>query len=100
VQTPALYTELQAVLPPDARVLSGDPPELYYFTGLGGAVLPNEPPEALLDIARRYQIDYLLLQADAGAIPAPLLPILDTPPDFLTLLPLNVNSVRLYAIDR
>ncbi len=95
-RTPVLYLELKQKLPADARILSDDPPELYYYTGMGGATLPNDPPEALLDVARRYHIDYLLLKDDAGSIPAPLLSILDSPPDFLT--PLPFDSARLYAI--
>src|SRR5690606_32668461 len=35
VQDPALYAALRAELPPDARILSDDPPEVYYYTGMG-----------------------------------------------------------------
>jgi hypothetical protein len=65
---------------------------------MGGAVLPNEPPGVLLDIARRYEIDYLLLKNDSGSIPVPLLPLLENLPDFLT--PLPFESARLYAFQR
>ncbi|MCC6801979.1 MAG: hypothetical protein IT319_03765 [Anaerolineae bacterium] len=95
---PAIYAELRALLPPDARILSDDPPEVYYYTGMGGATLPNEPPETLLDVARRYDIDYLLLKHYRGSIPAPLQVILDAPPDFLE--PLPFDSARLYVIHR
>lgn len=97
-QSPALYGELLDTLPADARILSDDPPELYYYTGMGGAMLPNAAPETLLEIARRYEIDYLLLKQDTAGMPAPLLGILENPPDFLTSLPFN--SARLYAIQR
>jgi hypothetical protein len=97
-QSPTLYGELLDFLPADARILSDDPPELYYYTGMGGATLPNAAPETLLKIAQRYEIDYLLLKNDMAGIPAPLLPIVDNPPDFLTLLPFD--SARLYAIQR
>ncbi len=97
-QTPALYTELRNTVPADARILSDDPPELYYYTGMGGATLPNGTPDTLLDVARRYQIDYLLLKNDTGSIPAGLLPIFDAPPAFLK--PIPFKSARLYAIQR
>ncbi len=97
-QTPELYTELKQTVPADARILSDDPAELYYYTGMGGATLPNDPPQTILDVARRYNIDYLLLKDDSGSIPAGLLPILDAPPDFLK--PIPFKSARLYAIQR
>ena len=97
-QDPAIYAELRALLPADARILSDDPPELYYYTGMGGAMLPNSAPETLLEIARRYEIDYLLIKGDGGALPAPLASILDNPPNFLK--PLPFDSARLYAIRR
>ena len=79
-----------------------DPAQLYYFTGLGGVTLPNEAPEVILDIARRYDVDYLLLEGiteDGGAAaPRKLLSILETPPYFLTAVSLNINDVRLYEI--
>lgn len=97
-QSPALYAELLDTLPADARILSDDPPELYYYTGMGGAMLPNAAPETLLAIAERYDVDYLLLKGTGEGIPTPLLPLLENPPDFLT--PLPFNSARLYAIQR
>ncbi|MBK8021344.1 MAG: glycosyltransferase family 39 protein [Chloroflexi bacterium] len=95
-ETPALYAELQAVLPEGVRVLFDDVPELYYFTGLGGATLPNSPPAAILEIARQYDIDFLVLKNDTAAIPTDLQSIVHSPPDFLR--PLNFSSARLYAI--
>lgn len=96
--TPALYAALNDALPPDARVMVNDPAQLYYFTGRGGVVLPNEPPEIILDIARRYGVGYLLLEG-RDATPAPLWPLYDATPDFLRPLPLDVPDARLYAID-
>ncbi|MCB9450440.1 MAG: hypothetical protein H6672_03325 [Anaerolineaceae bacterium] len=102
--TPRLYDELRAILPENARVMVNDPAALYYFTGLGGVVLPNESPDVIPDIAQRYGVGYLLLQgvtADGRAsdgVPPPLWPVLagDTP--FLTPIPLDIPGVRLYAI--
>jgi hypothetical protein len=97
-QTPALYTELRAALPADARILSDDPPELYYYTGMGGASLPNGTPETLLDVARRYQIDYVVILGGADSLPAGLQSILTNPPAFLK--PVAVPNMRVYAIQR
>lgn len=100
-----MYDELAAVLPPDARVMSSDPAELYYHTGLGGVVLPNEAPPVIQQIARRYDIDYLVLELeviDGQTVPvasAKLRSILTAPPDFLTEIDIDVPGTRLYAIE-
>jgi 4-amino-4-deoxy-L-arabinose transferase-like glycosyltransferase len=101
--TPELYRLLSEQLPAGARVMINDPPQLYYFTGLGGVVLPNESPDVILEIARKYDIDYLLLEgiSDDGlgaAAPDELLPILQSPPDFLTRIPFDSPGTRLYEI--
>ena len=102
VQTPALYRELLDKLPKDARMMINDPGQLYYFTGFSGVVLPNEAPEAILAIARKYQVGYVLLEEvtpeNTAASSAKLWPILTALPDFLTLVPLDNPGVRLYAI--
>lgn len=102
--TPRLYDELRAILPENARVMINDPAALYYFTGLGGVVLPNESPDVIPEVARRYGVSYLLLQdvtADgraADAAPPPLWPVLTGDYSFLTPISLDVPGVRLYAI--
>lgn len=105
--TPALWTALAAALPPDARVMLNDPPQLYYFTGLGGVVLPSAAPESIADIARAYNITHLLLydlvedsagQVIGAPVPAALWPLFEQPPDFLEALPFDVPRARLYAI--
>lgn len=95
---PAIYAALIDRLPAESRVLYDDPPELYYFAGMGGATLPNETPDALLAIAREYEIDYLLLKNDPAAIPPGLADIPQNPPDFLT--PIEFEHGYLYAIQR
>ncbi len=105
VATPALYTELAKVLPDDARVMINDPLQLYYFTGHGGVVLPNEEPSVIPEIAQRYGVDYLLLETlvvdgqTYVAAPDKLSTILDDPPDFLERLDIHLPSgALLYAI--
>lgn len=101
---PRDYQELLEKVPSEARVMMNDPAQLYYFTGLGGVVLPNEAPEVIQEIARRYDVDYLLLQEvtpdglAAYSAPSSLWPILTGPPEFLTPIPMDDPTVRLYAI--
>ena len=47
----------------------GDPAAFWYQTGRQATVVPNEGVETVLEVAERYTIDYLLLEADH---PAPL----------------------------
>lgn len=94
--TPALYTGLRAALPDGARVLINDPAGLYYHTGMGGAALPNADPALLPEIARRYEIDYLVLESPETA-PIPLLPLFDAPTEFLTPIPFEGGAL-IYAI--
>jgi hypothetical protein len=100
---PALYRELRDALPADARLMINDPAQLYYFTGLGGVVLPNETPDVIPQIARQYGVRYLLLEGVTAdglptAAPRGLWSLVNAPPDFLVPLPLPITSVRLYEI--
>ncbi|PJF27163.1 MAG: hypothetical protein CUN53_05080 [Phototrophicales bacterium] len=94
--TPAFYTALDAILPPDARLMINDPAGLYYHTGRGGVVLPNSPPDVIPEIAARYHIDYLVLESPE-AVPAPLMTLFDTTPDYLIPIPFD-GGARVYAI--
>jgi 4-amino-4-deoxy-L-arabinose transferase-like glycosyltransferase len=105
--TSPFFTALQQALPPDARVMLNDPPQLYYWTGLGGVVLPNSPPEVIPEIARRFGVTHLLfydlLEDESGrvvgaSVPQPLWTIFDQPPEFLTPVEFGVRGARLYAI--
>ncbi len=99
-----LYKALHDQLPTDVRVMINDPAQLYYFTGLGGVVLPNESPDVIVDIARKYNVKYLVIEGisvdgrDSIAIPLKFVSVLTAPPDFLVSVPLDVPNVRLYEI--
>ncbi|MBA3872088.1 MAG: hypothetical protein H0X30_23325 [Anaerolineae bacterium] len=99
-----LYSALHEQLPVDARVMINDPAQLYYFTGLGGVVLPNESPDVIIDIARKYNVKYLVIEGisadghESNAIPENMDAILSTPPDFLIPMQMNVPNARLYEI--
>lgn len=92
---PERYRRLAELLPEDARVMINDPAELYYFTKLSGVALPNESPQIIPEIARRYGITHLVLDKN---VPAPLVVDPQNPPEFLTLLDLGLAGVWLYEI--
>ncbi|HYO87576.1 MAG TPA: hypothetical protein VER79_02955, partial [Candidatus Limnocylindrales bacterium] len=92
----ALYAEVDALLPDDARLLSVDPPEVYYVSGRGGASIPNAAPDVLPELAARFDIRYLLLQE--GTITEPMTSAWDAPPEFLRAIPLTSAGARLYEI--
>lgn len=103
--TPTLYRELVGAIPAGSRVMINDPAQLYYYTGLGGVVLPNEEPTAIQDIARKYQVDYVVLEGvtadgrEAWGASSLLWPMLIDPPAFLDAMPFSMPDIRLYAIN-
>ena len=105
-QIPMLYQDVASMIPSGGRVLINDPAQFYYFTGIGGVVLPNESPDVIPHIAAKYGVDYLLIEAlhselgepSSAAIPEPLQPILDNPPLYLQAIPISDTSARLYRI--
>ena len=70
----ALFRDIAAVLPHEAVVMVGSPPNFHYQTGLRAIVVPNEPPDVLLEVARRYGADFLVLNASR---PKPLADLLE-----------------------
>jgi hypothetical protein len=102
--TPALYQALAAQIPANSRVMINDPAQLYYYTGLGGVVLPNEQPTVIPVIARQYDVGYLVLEFEtvdgqiALAASDKLAAILTAPPAFLIELPLAYPGAKLYEI--
>lgn len=100
------YQAIADALPDNARVLINDPAQWYAYTGQGGAVLPNEAPDVIPQIAGRYGITHVLLEqivtegdvTYSMASPAPLQSILSDPPDFLRPVDVGSDSVRVYEI--
>ncbi|MFQ5421289.1 MAG: hypothetical protein ACE5EY_13105, partial [Anaerolineae bacterium] len=60
----AVYRQLAAELPPDAVIMSGDPPGVFYHTGRASISAPHEPPAGMMAAARQFGVNYLLLDAD------------------------------------
>jgi hypothetical protein len=48
----------------DALVMVVDPPAYFYLTHRPAIVIPNEEVDGILDVARRYDADYLVLEYD------------------------------------
>jgi len=72
--TDAVYEEVGAWLdaydvPDSTIVLVGNPPSFWYHVGRPSVVVPNGGEETLLAVARRYGVDYLVLDQNR---PAPL----------------------------
>jgi hypothetical protein len=54
-------------LPQDAVVMINDPSAFYYYTGIASVVLPNAAPGVILDLAGRYGVNYVVLDANRTA---------------------------------
>ncbi len=92
------YARLRGVLPDDAVVMVNDPPAFYYFTGLGGVVVPDGGPEVVRALAARYGVTHLLL--DQNATP-PLVPLYEGKialPAWLNLIR-TIGGVKVYAVE-
>lgn len=96
VSVPAYYQTLQQVIPAGSRVMRNDPAQLYYFTGLGGVVLPNESFDIVQQLVDLYEIDYVLL--DYPNVPEPLF---DQPvPTDWQQIHVPLEGAALYATQR
>jgi hypothetical protein len=54
---------------PGARVMVNNPPAFWYHTERESVVVPNEDVHGLVQVAERYDVDYVLIEKDH---PAPL----------------------------
>jgi hypothetical protein len=59
-----LLAEIGETLPENARIMGGNPPMIFYHTGLSAITLPNEPLDVVLRAANDFGITYLLLDMD------------------------------------
>ncbi|MGQ9501174.1 MAG: ArnT family glycosyltransferase [Anaerolineae bacterium] len=65
---------LSARREPDMLVMIGDPPGWWYVSGIPAIVVPNESPEVVVEVARRYGARYLVLDTNR---PDPLAALYD-----------------------
>jgi hypothetical protein len=93
---PSVYAEIQRTIAPNARVMINDVAQFYYYTGLGGVVLPNASVDVVPTLARIYGVRYMILEFPN--VPRPL--YFDDVPPFLRRVPLTTagDSVQLYEI--
>ncbi len=91
-----VYGEIRELLPETAVVFAGDAPALHYHTGLPALSAPNEPPDVLLAMARRYQATHLLLDSS----PPPALADLYHGTIISTAIQLTaeIDNLRLYEL--
>ncbi|MBK9125682.1 MAG: glycosyltransferase family 39 protein [Chloroflexi bacterium] len=87
---------IEAIRPyvmPGDRVASVDPPEVAYWLGAGGVVLPYAAPDVLAQLAEDFDLDLLIVTGvevgsdgpTSSALPEPLRPMLAALPPSLTL---------------
>ena len=81
-----VYAEVGEMLPETAVVMAGNAPGVYYHTGLPALSIPNEPMSVLQEVAVRYGVTHLLLDADYPLPLADLYTQQAIPPDFHLLL--------------
>jgi 4-amino-4-deoxy-L-arabinose transferase-like glycosyltransferase len=101
-RVPELFQQVQATLPPDARVMVNDPAQLFYYTGLGGVVVPNAPAERVPEIAAQYGLTHLLLETGGGQYLVAEdfdYQLGDPIPPYLERLDVDLNGAVLYAIN-
>ncbi len=91
---PPIYATISQMIAPDERVMINDVAQFYYYTGIGGVVLPNESIDVVPTIARQYGIRYLILEYPN--VPRPL--NFAEPPAFLRRISLESTSTHLYEI--
>jgi 4-amino-4-deoxy-L-arabinose transferase-like glycosyltransferase len=94
--TPVYFDALRAAIPAGSRVMRNDPAELYFFTGIGGVVLPNEPYNVVEELVRLYEIDFVLLEYPNVPLPLNRAPA----PETWRLIPLSFEEVELYDTRR
>lgn len=63
----SFYREIARDLPPGVVLMVNDPAALYYHTGLGSVVVPDADPAVVPEIAARYGVTHLLLDANRTA---------------------------------
>jgi hypothetical protein len=85
--------------PSTDRVMSLDAASTKYWTGRGGVVLVNDPIDTIRDVARAYDIRWLVLDKD-DTVPAAL-PVMagDRPAWIGEPLPTGIDGLTVYPVD-
>lgn len=104
---PAYIEAIRPYVTADDRVASVDPPEVAYWLGAGGVVLPYAPPGALAQLAEDFDLDLLIVTGieekgngpTSQAVPEPLRPMLAELPPSLAL-EADLGATRVYRFVR
>jgi hypothetical protein len=91
------FRSLTPHLPQDAVVMINDPAAMYYYTGIPGVVVPNAPPDRIMEIALRYGVNTLVLDNNLTVPMIELYAGKNIPP-FLKLIYAEGN-IRIYRIE-
>jgi hypothetical protein len=96
------YRQIQSVLSlhgmdDQVVVMVANPPGFYLASGNPAIAVPDEDVQTLINVARRYHAEYVILEA--GNIPGELIPVYDQPQGWAGLEYLGeVESARVYFI--
>lgn len=104
---PAYIEAIRPYVSADDRVASVDPPEIAYWLGAGGVVLPYASPDVLSHLAEDFDLDLLIVTgvedggdgATSEALPEPLRPLLAALPPSL-VLEADLGRTRIYRFVR
>ncbi|NOG50996.1 MAG: hypothetical protein HND48_17315 [Chloroflexi bacterium] len=104
---PAYIEAIRPYVSADDRVASVDPPEIAYWLGAGGVVLPYASPDVLSHPAEDFDLDLLIVTgvedggdgATSEALPEPLRPLLAALPPSL-VLEADLGRTRIYRFVR
>jgi hypothetical protein len=81
------FSEADAVIPQDATVLTSNPWEFSFHTRRKSVVVPYNPkPEVLLEVARRFSADYLVIINNDTRNPEPKRLLEEDMPAFLNIV--------------
>jgi len=93
---PETIKEIHETLPDSAVVMYGNPPAFYYYTGVPSIMVPNEPPDILLEAADRYRATHLILDENRPLLLDDIYNGLTNHPRLL--LELSIEETQVYRI--
>ena len=94
------YASIGAQLPRDAVVMVNDPPGFYYQTGLSAVVVPDSSPTVIPVLTYRYNVSYLLLDANRTEPFARLYNNEDNYPFLRLIQDDRATGLRLYQVNK
>ncbi|MFX1520180.1 MAG: glycosyltransferase family 39 protein [Promethearchaeota archaeon] len=79
---------IQENTPKDSIIMTRNPWELYYYSRRRAIMIPNEDFQTILEIVKKYYVDYLEIDASFYKLREPLIPLynMENIPDGFTLV--------------